>query len=88
MLYIVRRTQLYLDDEVWAALQVRARESGVTISELVRQAVRERYVGQSEERRRAMMAFASSRKDRTDQGETEPYLRALRKGKRLERFAG
>ena len=65
MIYIMRRTQLYLDDDLWNALHAIAESSGTSISELVRQAVRERYVGKLEERRKAMQAFVGIRQDRS-----------------------
>jgi hypothetical protein len=65
-LYIVRRTQLYLDDHLWDALHARARSRKTTISELVREAVRERYVGKQEERMRAMKEFVGIRKKRSE----------------------
>ena len=49
----MRRTQLYLDDQLWGALHARARTEKTTVSELVRQAVRERYLGDREQRRAA-----------------------------------
>jgi predicted DNA-binding ribbon-helix-helix protein len=39
----VRRTQLYLDENLWSTLHARARSQQTTISELVREVVRERY---------------------------------------------
>ncbi len=83
----MRRTQLYLEEDVLAALRVHARQSGLTISELVRQAVRERYVGGAAQRKQAMLAFVGSRKDRTDIGDTDSYIRKLRKGSRLEKLS-
>jgi hypothetical protein len=50
----------------------------------VRQAVRARYLGKAEERRRAMEEFVGSRKSRTDLPETEEYVRGLRRGGRTE----
>src|SRR5438132_1214425 len=40
ILYIMRRTQLYLEEDAWKALHVRSKISGLSISELVRQAIR------------------------------------------------
>lgn len=83
----MRRTQLYLDDDLWNALHARARRDGTTISDLVRRAARERYLGNLEERREAMMAFVGIRKDRKDLPEsTEEYVRSLRRDTRLERL--
>ena len=88
MLYIMRRTQLYLDEDVWNALKARARAMNTSISELVREAVRERYVGKLNERRKAMRAFAGMRRDAPDPTDTEAYVRNLRRGGRLERVGG
>jgi hypothetical protein len=83
----VRRTQLYLDEDLWTALRIRSRQEGTTVSDLVRRAVRERYLGNSEERKRAMQAFVGIRKDRSDLADTESYIRGLRRGSRLERLS-
>jgi metal-responsive CopG/Arc/MetJ family transcriptional regulator len=81
----MRRTQLYLEDDLWEMLHVRARREGSSVSELVRKAVRERYLGNLEERARAMQAFVGIRKDRTDIGDSTEYIRKLRHDDRLER---
>lgn len=86
MLYIVRRTQLYLDDDLWAALHTQATLGCTTISELVRIAARERYMGNPEERRAALMGIVGLWKDRTDLPDTETYVRGLRKGTRMKRL--
>ncbi len=83
----MRRTQLYLDDDLWNALHARAKRQGTTISDLVRQAARERYLGNLDERREAMLAFVGIRKDRKDlPNSTEEYVRSLRRDTRLERL--
>lgn len=79
----MRRTQLYLDDATWQALHIRARQSGTSISELVRQAVRDRYVASRAKRRQAMQAFVGIWKDRPQLGDTETHVRRLRRGRRL-----
>jgi hypothetical protein len=83
----MRRTQLYLDEDLWTALRLRSRQAGTTVSELVRQAVRERYLGAASERRKAMEAFAGSRADRPELVDPESYVRKLRRGSRLERLS-
>ena len=60
MIYIMRRTQLYLDDSLWEALHARARSRKTTISELVREAARERYLNKGDEQRKAMQEFVGS----------------------------
>jgi Ribbon-helix-helix protein, copG family len=82
----VRRTQLYLEDDLWAALHAKALLEGATISELVRVAVRERYMGNLEERRAAMLGVVGLWKDRAGLADTESFIRDLRDDDRLERL--
>ena len=83
----MRRTQLYLDDHLWGALHSRARRDGTTISELVRQAVREQYLGSIERRKTAMKAFVGTRKSRPAlEDSSEREVRNLRRGVRLDRL--
>ncbi|MGA9640868.1 MAG: ribbon-helix-helix domain-containing protein [Terriglobales bacterium] len=83
----MHRTQLYLDDDLWNALRNRARNQGTTISDLVRKAARERYLGNLDERREAMLAFVGIRKGRKDLPDsTEEYVRSLRRDTRRERL--
>jgi hypothetical protein len=69
----VRRTQLYLEEGVWEALHLRAKQ--------------ERYAENAEQRKQAMRAFAGIRRDRSDIGDTGVYIRKLRRGSRLHRLA-
>jgi len=85
IIYTMRRTQMYLDDDLWSALHARARSQGTTVSHLVREAVRERYVGKLDQRRNAMQAFVGTRKDRADLPDAEEYVRSLRRGNRIGR---
>jgi metal-responsive CopG/Arc/MetJ family transcriptional regulator len=82
----MRRTQLYLDDELWGTLRIRSQQAGTSISELVRQAVREKYLSAIAGRQQSMREFAGIWKNRTDLSDPEAYLRALRKGSRLKRM--
>ncbi len=82
----MRRTQLYLDDQLWGALHARARSEKTTISELVRQAVRERYLGDLDRRRAAMQSFVGIRKPDGEDRDARTEVRDLRRGSRLERF--
>lgn len=83
----MRRTQLYLEDDLWAALHAKALLEGATISELVRIAVRDRYLGNQEERRAAMLGIVGLWKDREGLADTESTIRNLRRGDRLKRLA-
>ena len=87
MIYIMKRTQLYLNEDIWKALHIRARQQRTTISELVREAVRERYGRSSNDRRQAMQALVGMWKDRRDLRDSTAYVRRLRKGSRLKRIA-
>ena len=82
----MHRTQLYLDDDLWKALRTRARKQRTTISELVRQAARERYLGNLEKRSKAMEAIVGIWKDRTDLPDSTEYVRSLRRDTRMERL--
>ncbi|HWZ46277.1 MAG TPA: CopG family transcriptional regulator [Candidatus Saccharimonadales bacterium] len=82
----MKRTQLYIDDDLWNALHERARSEGTSISDLVRQAARERYFGKVDGRRAAMEAWVGIRKDHSDLADSTEYVRSLRRGKRLERL--
>jgi hypothetical protein len=83
----MRRTQLYLDDDIWKALHVQARQRRTSVSDLVRQAVRDRYGSSPANRRQAMMALVGMWKDRDDLPDATTYIRRLRRGKRLKRIA-
>ena len=86
MIYIMRRTQLYLDDDLWNTLHLCARQQNTTISDLVRQAARERYLGNADQRRRALLGIAGLWKNRAGLPDTETYVRALRRGARRQRL--
>ena len=82
----MRRTQLFLDDQLWEALHARARSEKTTISELVRQAARERYLGHQETRIAAMQNFVAIRKSRAGAADSSEEVRELRRGSRLGRL--
>jgi hypothetical protein len=86
MLYIMHRTQLYLEDDVWTTLQTRARLEGKSISELVRIATRDRYMNNREQRIADMESVIGLWKDRTDLPDTETYIRNLRQGDRRRKM--
>ena len=82
----MRRTQLYLDDHLWNALHARARIRKTTVSELVREAVRERYFGRRDEQVKAMQEFVGIRKGRSEPLDAVEFVRSLRRGDRLDRL--
>ena len=81
----MKRTQLYLDEDLWNILHVSAERSGTSVSELVREAVRERYLGKLDARAKAMRAVIGIRSELDRDSTAE--VRSLRKGSRLERLA-
>jgi hypothetical protein len=83
----VRRTQLFLDDHLWSMLHARARSRRTTVSELVREALREHYVGPRDERMKAMRAFVGIRKAASGTPDAVEIVRGLRRGDRLDRLA-
>jgi hypothetical protein len=82
----MKRTQLYLNEDIWKALHIRSRQQGTSISELVRQAVRDKYGNSTARRRQAMQSLVGMWKDRKDLPDSTTYVRRLRKGKRLRRI--
>jgi metal-responsive CopG/Arc/MetJ family transcriptional regulator len=82
----MKRTQLYLDEDLWGTLHDRARSQKTTISELVRQAVRERYLGSQRQRMEAMQAFVGIRKPASQTPDAVELVRRLRRGDRLDRL--
>jgi hypothetical protein len=64
IIYVMRRTQLYLEDDLWKTLQS-------TVSELVRRALREKYLDDAATRKEALLSAVGLWKDRTDPPDTE-----------------
>ena len=84
----MRRTQLYLDEELWNALHFHARLNGQTVSELVRKAARDKYMGNPEERRAAMEAITGLWHNRKDIENSDIYIRKMRTGARKKKRSG
>ena len=82
----MKRTQLPLADHLWDALHTRATAEQTTLSELVRQAVREKYFGNYDERRKAMQDFVGTRKATSQSISSGDYIRNLRRGSRLDKL--
>jgi predicted DNA-binding protein len=83
----MKRTQLYLDEEMARTLAALSRQKGTTVSELVRESVQEKYMSKKEVDRvslaRQLSGIWRSTKDLAEIDET---VRRLRKGKRLRRL--
>lgn len=86
IIYIMKRTQLYIDEEEFGVLSVLARQRKKTISELVREAIRKTYLEKkSLDPIKVLEETRGLWKDHKIDS-TEKHLRRLRKGVRLERF--
>jgi hypothetical protein len=83
----MKRTQLYLEDDLWKTLHILARQSGSTVSELARRALREKYLDDAAKRKEALLSAIGLWGDRSDLPDTETYVRNLRKGDRLKRIS-
>jgi hypothetical protein len=84
----MRRTQLYLDDDIANILSAISRQKGTTVSSLVRECIREKFGPRTEIDKAAMAReIAGVWKNRKDLDTTEQYVRRLRKGKRLKKLS-
>jgi len=79
MLVGMKRTQLDLDDDLWAALQAEAEQSKSTVADVVRTLVRDHYSRHSESRRKALMGIIGIRRDLPESPTAEEEVRALRR---------
>ena len=80
----MRRMWLYLDDELWTVLRIRARKERTTVSHLLREAARDRYLGGLEERGEAMQAVVGIRQGRAGPWASSADIRRLRRGSRID----
>lgn len=83
----MKRTQLYLDDDMAKILSTVSRQRGTTVSELVRECVREKFAESRNVDRVALTRqVAGIWKNRRDLGDTGKYVRRLRKDTRRQRL--
>lgn len=84
----MKRTQLYIDEEMFGRLALISREKKTTISDLVRKAIAKVYGGRRSKNDflKALQASFGIWKNRTDLPPTDEYIRMLRKGTRMKRF--
>lgn len=83
----MKRTQLYLDEEMARTLGALSRQKGTTVSELVRESVRERYMSKREVDKVVLARqLCGIWRKRTDLKDIASVVRKLRKGKRLKRL--
>src|SRR5712692_5043562 len=76
----MHRTQLYLDRTIHARLKALAKRRGRTVSDLVREALALVYGSdQTGERLATLRGIAGLWRDRADLGDTDAYVRRLRR---------
>jgi ribbon-helix-helix CopG family protein len=75
----MKRTQLYLDEEMARTLAAESRRRGTTVSELVREAVATAYGrGTRTDRRAVIHRLAGVWADRDDLADPDAFVRGLR----------
>jgi predicted transcriptional regulator len=86
---VMRRTQIYLDDQQRRKLERVAKRTHRTLSDLIREAIDARYAATPKED--FLEALRSGAfgvwKERKDLGTTDAYVRRQRRGRRIERLA-
>jgi nuclear transport factor 2 (NTF2) superfamily protein len=83
----MKRTQLYLDEEMARILETLSRQKGTTISELVRASLRETYMpGKDLDKVGLARTLTGIWKNRGDLKDGRATVRKLRKGSRPRRF--
>ncbi|MHB8510391.1 MAG: ribbon-helix-helix domain-containing protein [Candidatus Dormibacteria bacterium] len=80
----MRRTQIYLEERQLADLNRTARAHRRTVSEIIREAIDEKFATPEEVDRfeRTLAAAAGIWADRTDLGSTDDYVRRTRRDRR------
>lgn len=85
--HCMKRTQLYLDEEMSRLLTAESRRRGTTVSALVREAVVATYGRRTSDEGRAIIhRLAGVWADRDDLTDTAEFVRSLRRSTRLERW--
>ena len=83
----MKRTQLYLDEAMAKMLAALSRQKRTTVSELVRESVREKYMTQKGLNKGLIARqLTGIWADRKDLAQSERLIRRLRRGNRLRRL--
>ena len=83
----MKRTQLYLDEQMARMLAALSRQRGTTVSQLVRESVRETYMSRKEMDKVALAQQLSGVwRNRKDLKDVDRVIRSLRRGTRLRRL--
>ena len=83
----MKRTQLYLDEEMARTLAALSRQKATTVSELVRESVQEKYMSRKEiDKVSLAQQLSGVWRSRKELKEIDRTIRRLRKGTRLKRL--
>lgn len=83
----MKRTQLYLGEEMARTLAALSRQRGTTISQLVRESVQEKYMIKKEiDKVTLARQLSGVWRERDDLRRIDQVIRRLRKGTRLKRL--
>jgi hypothetical protein len=83
----MKRTQLYLDEETALLVATVGRQKGQTVSELVRESIREKYGrGRSIDKAALARELAGVWRNRKDLARIDSFVRKLRRGRRAVRL--
>ncbi len=83
----MKRTQLYLDEEMARTLAALGRQQGKTVSELVRESVEAKYMKRKDlDKAQLARQLAGVWRGRKDLKNIDRILRTLRAGTRLKRL--
>ena len=83
----MKRTQIYLTNDEWKVLRKRAKQEHATVSSIIRAQIDRVFLERPAfDFDRALERTFGLWKDREDIPSTEPYLRQIRKGKRLDQW--
>ena len=80
----MRRTQIYLDEEIYNYLKSESQRTGKTISELIREKIRKEINQNKDNLLKAIHSVSGIWKEKSENPES--FIRNLRKGNRIDNF--
>jgi Arc/MetJ family transcription regulator len=83
----MKRTQIYLDEDVLKVLKTIAKQRRSTVSDLVRGALREKFLEHRPDRAQVLLSVVGAWGDRKDLGDSTDFVRGMRKGTRAARLS-
>ena len=80
----MKRTQIYLDEEIYKYLKEESKKTGKSISELIREKLKKEINQNKEKLLKTLRETAGIWSYQTE--DVESYIRNMRKGKRVDSF--